>query len=30
LTDAVNVVVKLPGAADDKYLGTPATSVQHL
>ena len=23
LTDAVNVVVKLPGAADDKYLGTP-------
>ena len=23
LTDAVNVVVKLPGAANDKYLGTP-------
>lgn len=23
LTDAVNVVVKLPGAADDKYPGTP-------
>ena len=23
VTDAVNVVVKLPGAADDKYLGAP-------
>lgn len=23
VTDAINVVVKLPGAADDKYLGTP-------
>jgi len=23
LTDAVNVVVKLPGAANDKYIGTP-------
>jgi hypothetical protein len=23
VTDAVNVVVKLPGAANDKYLGTP-------
>ena len=23
LTDAVNVVVKLPGAPDDKYLGAP-------
>lgn len=26
LTDAVNVVVKLPGALNDKYPGTPATT----
>lgn len=25
LTDAVNVVVKLPGASNDKYLGQPDT-----
>lgn len=24
VTDAVNVVVKFPGAANDKYLGTPS------